>query len=95
MSIVTPGTTIPWTVTTVTVAFSSFRGTLYDGANVWATSTDGTLLRFDSTGTVLQTVAVGGLPMVPVFDGADIWVPNLFSNSVSVVRASSGVVLRL
>jgi YVTN family beta-propeller protein len=31
---------------------------------------------------------------MPVFDGANIWVPNSGSNSVSVVRASTGAVLR-
>ena len=54
----------------------------------------GRLLKFDSAGAIVQTVPVGTLPMVAVFDGTNIWVPNLFSNSVSVVRASSGSVLQ-
>ena len=39
------------------------------------------------------TVAVGPLPRYPVFDGANIRVPNRLSDSVSVVRASTGAVL--
>ncbi len=96
VSIVTPGATIPWTVTTVTFGLS-FRGALYDGANVWITASNGTLLKLDSAGAILQTVTVGGvgsLPQVPVFDGTNIWVPNLGSSSVSVVRASSGAILQ-
>ena len=45
-------------------------------------------------GAVLQTVTVGSGPNFPAFDGANIWVPNLASASVSVVRASSGAVLQ-
>jgi DNA-binding beta-propeller fold protein YncE len=42
---------------------------------------------------VLQTVTVGGLPELPAFDGTNIWVPNAFLSSVSVVRASNGMVV--
>jgi hypothetical protein len=95
VSIVTPGATTPWTVTTVTTGFSSPIGALYDGANVWITDTTaGTLLKLGSAGAILQTVTVGSLPRYPVFDGTNIWVPNNSSNSVSVVRASSGAVLQ-
>jgi hypothetical protein len=38
-------------------------------------------------------VTVGLEPGLPVFDGANIWVPNEDGDSVSVVRASSGAVL--
>jgi len=38
-------------------------------------------------------VTVQNSPGQPVFDGTNIWVPNLGSNSVSVVRASSGAIL--
>jgi hypothetical protein len=95
VSIVTPGATIPWTVTTVAAGFTEPIGALYDGANVWVTDQSaGTLLKLDSTGAILQTVTVGTTPQLPVFDGTNIWVPNRFSNSVSVVRASSGIVLQ-
>jgi DNA-binding beta-propeller fold protein YncE len=93
VSMVTPGETIPWTVTTVTAGFSSPRGILFDGANVWVTDSGaGTLLKLDAAATILQTVTLGLQPQLPVFDGANIWVPTAY-DSVSVVRASSGAVL--
>ena len=95
VSIVTPGATIPWTVTTVTTGFSGPIGALYDGTNVWVTDINaGTLLKLDSSGAILQTVTVGSGPEFPVFDGTNIWVPNFSSASVSVVRASNGAVLQ-
>jgi hypothetical protein len=95
VSIVTPGATIPWTVTTVTTGFSSPQGALYDGTNVWVTDGGaGTLLKLDFAGAILQTVTLGTNPQYPIFDGTNIWVPNNGSGSVSVVRASSGVVLQ-
>jgi hypothetical protein len=95
VSIVTPGATTPWTVTTVTTGFADSIGALYDGANVWVTDLGaGTLLKLDSAGAILQTVTVGSSPRVPAFDGTNIWVPNNSSSSVSVVRASSGAVLQ-
>jgi len=94
VSIVTPGATIPWTVTTVTTGFSGPFGALYDGANVWVTdNTAGTLLKLDGSGAILQTVSVGTFPRIPIFDGTNIWAPNGGSASFSVVRASSGAVL--
>jgi hypothetical protein len=94
VSIVTPGATIPWTVTTVTAGFGGETGALYDGANIWVTDDGaGALLKLDSAGAILQTVTVGGFPYFPVFDGSNIWVPNQGSSSVSVVRASTGAVL--
>jgi hypothetical protein len=94
VSIVTPGSSIPWTVTTVVGGFASLNGALFDGANVWVTDGDNnTLLKLNSAGVVLQTVPVGIHPSLPIFDGANIWVPNYSSKSVSVVRASSGAVL--
>jgi len=81
----------PWTATTVSAGFSAPLGLLYDGASIWAT--DQSLLRLDPVGGITQTVTVGSGPQFPVFDGSNIWVPNAGSNSVSVVRASTGVVL--
>jgi hypothetical protein len=97
VSIVTPGATIPWTVTTVTAGFNTPDGALYDGANIWVADAllNGTLLKLGSSGAILQTVTVGIAPGFPAFDGANIWVPNSFNpGSVSVVRASSGAVLQ-
>jgi hypothetical protein len=96
VSIVTPAATIPWTVTTVTAGSVSSAGILYDGANIWlANSSAVTLQKLDSNGAVLQTVTVGALASnFPAFDGANIWVPAFNSNSVSVVRVSTGAVLQ-
>src|SRR5262249_2437024 len=92
VSIVTPGASLPWTVTTVTTGFLSLTGALYDGANVWVTDdAAGTLLKLDGSGAILQTVTIGFNPLLPVFDGTSIWVP--YSGAVSVVRASTGAVL--
>jgi hypothetical protein len=94
VSIVTPGATIPWTVTTKTAGFQSVSGLVYDGSNVWAADYDAsTLLKLDSSGAVLQTVPTGARPFQPVFDGANIWVPS-DSGTLTVVRASSGAVLQ-
>jgi hypothetical protein len=95
MSIVTPGATIPWTVTTfVPIGSADTLAPLFDGTNIWVPDRSmGTLLKLDAAGAVLQTVTVGNFPGEPVYDGANIWVPNSSSASVSVVRASTGAVL--
>src|SRR5262249_44023432 len=92
VSIVTPGATIPWRVTTVTAGFSAVAGILFDGGNVWAADTS-FVFKLDPAGVILQTVTVGTSPGLPIFDGSNIWVPNRGSNSVTVVRASNGTVL--
>jgi hypothetical protein len=93
VSIVTPGMTTPWSVTTVTTGFSQLAGILFDGSNIWVTDTDAhTLLKLDGSGAILQTVAMGGIPQFPAFDGTNIWVPNQ-SGPVSVVRAATGTVI--
>jgi hypothetical protein len=94
VSIVTPSAALPWTVTTVTAGFLSPLGIVHDGSNIWVTdSFPGKLLKLDAAGAILQTVTVGALPAIPVFDGSAIWVPNQSDNSVTVVRASNGAVL--
>lgn len=91
ISIITPGSTLPWSVTS---APSSGFGLLYDGASIWAAEFYGPhLLKLDSSGAVIQTVPVGDHPQFPAFDGANIWVPNSGDNTVSVVRASTGATL--
>ena len=92
VSIVTPGASVPWTVTTVTTGFARPWGPVFDGTNIWVTNHDtGNLLKLDAAGAILQTVTVGTFPDFPAFDGSNIWVPN--AATVSVVRASTGVVL--
>ena len=91
VSIVTPGPTIPWTVTTVTTGDGVATGALFDGTSVWIT--DSQLRKLDASGAIVQTVAVSGTSTHPVFDGANIWVPD-FGGAVAVVRASTGVILQ-
>ena len=92
VSIITPGASLPWTVTTVTTGFAVPWGPVFDGTNVWVTNhTAGTLLKLDAAGAILQTVTVGTFPDFPAFDGSNIWVPN--AATISVVRASTGAVL--
>jgi hypothetical protein len=98
VSIVTPAATVPWTVTTTAGGYTGPLGILYDGANIWITddpglALNGTLLKLNASGGVLQTVTAGRGVFFPVFDGSNIWVPNYSDNSVSVVRASSGAIL--
>jgi DNA-binding beta-propeller fold protein YncE len=91
VSIITPQATVPYPVTNVYTGFSGLRGILYDGAHIWVTDElAGTLLQLDAGGAIVQTVAVGALPQFPAFDGANIWVPNFGSNSITVVQASTG-----
>ena len=97
VSIITPAPTTPYppgNVTTVTTGFMEPVGILYDGANIWVTDfSAGKLLKLDSSGNILQTVTVGTAPQNPVFDSTNIWVPNQGDNSVSVVQASTGIVV--
>ena len=96
VSIITPGA--PFTVTTTSTGFTGpLFGAIYDGANVWVTETInpfGKLHKLNGSGGILQTVNLpGGSPQIPGFDGANIWVPGQTGNFVSVVRASTGVIL--
>src|SRR5262249_1499351 len=60
LSIVTPGATLPWTVTTVTTGFSQLNGALFDGGSVWVTDNNAKrLFKLDGSGGILQTVTVG------------------------------------
>jgi hypothetical protein len=94
VSIITPGAALPWSVTTISTGFVGPFAVLFDGVSIWVTDFyAAALLRLGPDGTVLQTVGVGSHPSTPVFDGANIWVPNSGSDSVTVVRASTGEVL--
>jgi len=95
ISIVTPGPTLPWAVTTISAGLSRPAGIVFDGTNMWVTDADaGTILRLDPGGGVIQTVAVGVDPWLPVFDGHNLWVPSSANSSLTVVRASDGAVLK-
>lgn len=91
VSIITPGS--PFTVTNVP-GFSFPTGVLYDGTNIWVTNGgNGTLVKLDANGGILQTITVGSAPSHLIYDGTNIWVPNSGSNSVTVVRPVDGMVL--
>src|SRR5215471_4455250 len=90
ISIISPGPSIPWTVTTVMPLPTEATGVVFDGSNVWAAYL-ANLLKLDSNGNVLQTVTLVGAN--PIFDGANIWVPNYTASTVAVVRAASGSIL--
>jgi YVTN family beta-propeller protein len=93
VSILTPDFSPHWGVTNVFTGFTSPQGILFDGSNMWVTDTANGLLKLGPAGEVLQTVTVGSGPGLAVFDGTNIWVPNSASNTVSVVRAATGVVI--
>jgi hypothetical protein len=96
VSIITPAATTPYppgNVTNVTTGFLAPLGILYDGTNIWVTDHGVGLLRLDDKGNILQTVSVGNDPDYPVFDGENIWVPNVLDNSITVVQASTGNVV--
>jgi DNA-binding beta-propeller fold protein YncE len=86
----------PLNVSTVTAGFTSPFGILFDGANIWVTdlgTLPGKLFKLDSNGAIIQTVTAGTSPALAVFDGTNIWVLNFGSNSITVVRASTGAVI--
>jgi hypothetical protein len=59
---------------------------------MWVANSSGFLKKLDHNGNVLLTVPVGTGPGSMAFDGRNIWVPSADA-SVTVVRASDGVVL--
>jgi len=97
VSIITPGASLPWSVTTTAVGPNGLSGIVFDGANMWVTdATAGTLMKLDANAAIVQTVPVGGLPNHMLFDGANLWIlNNTFGGptTITVVQASSGAVL--
>jgi DNA-binding beta-propeller fold protein YncE len=85
----------PTSVTNVATGFHSLRGILYDGANIWVTEYItvgvGKLHKLDGNGALLQSVDVGGDPRHMAFDGTNVWVPNVNSSTVSVVRVTGSL----
>ena len=95
VSIVTPGASIPWTVTTVASGFANPWGIEFDGSNVWVADTGAaSVLKLNASGAILQTVTVGLGPRYLVFDGSNMWAPNTGDNTISVFRVSNGTVLQ-
>jgi hypothetical protein len=54
---------------------------------------DNTLKKLASSGSVIKSVGVDAFPLKPLFDGVNIWVPNLHSNTITIVQASTGNVV--
>jgi YVTN family beta-propeller protein len=94
VSIITPQSTTPYPVTTVTTGFANPWSVLYDGSHIWVADLgQNALLQLDSVGNIVKTVSVGSGPQIPAFDGENIWVPNYNDHSITVVQASSGNVV--
>jgi len=92
LSIVTPGPTLPWSVTQVhNSAFAPLAALIFDGTNMWAVA--GNALRLDASGNVIQTVVLGSNDTFGTFDGANLWLAGAVPEEVDVVRASTGAVL--
>jgi hypothetical protein len=80
----------PPCVTAVTTGIIGPQGILYDGSHIWVTNTgDNTLKKLSPAGAVVQSVPVGELPVQPVFDGTNIWVPSFNTDTVTVVRVKN------
>lgn len=91
VAIITPGT---WTTSIANSGFTEPRGIIFDGSDIWVTDFQADkLYKLDSKGAILQSITVGDSPVYPIFDGTNIWVPNGVSQSITVVRASTGTVL--
>jgi hypothetical protein len=91
ISIVTPQTSVPWSVVTVTKGIQNPDAILFDGRNVWVADEGlGTLLRLDSNGAILQSIPIGTSPASLAFDGANIWVTLLNDDSVLVIASADG-----
>ena len=92
VSIITPGT---WSVATATAGFNVPLGLVFDGTHMWVTDIGTSQIdKLNSDGSISGMTSVGADPNLPGFDGANIWVPNYSDNSLTVVRASDGTVLK-
>src|SRR5262249_12958388 len=93
--IVTPAATTPWPVTTVGFPNMSTFGLVFAGNNIWMADNhaNGQIHRLDSNGAILQSVDVNDAPALPVYDGANIWVPRQGGSSVAIIRSTDGTIL--
>ena len=92
VSIITPGSSIPWTATTVALGLQTATGIVFDGQNIWVSDSGAcTLSKLDAAGGIVQAVDLS-VPnctlYAPIFDGANIVVPA--GDALKVVRASDG-----
>jgi 6-phosphogluconolactonase (cycloisomerase 2 family) len=80
--------------TEVTLGFGTPLDIIFDGSHMWvADPAFDQILKLDANGAILQRVNVGADPAYMAYDGANIWVPNLSANSISVVRAATGAIV--
>jgi hypothetical protein len=95
VSIVTPSSTTPWPVTTVTAGMQYPVAVVFDGHSIWVSDQGPCAIRrLDATGAVTQTVGLGSPPCTlgaPVFDGVNLLVPR--GDALSVVRAADGTLV--
>jgi hypothetical protein len=84
-------------LTSYFTGFDRPLGILFDGENLWVTDPGGSgnarLKRVNpANGAVTLDIELPGMGSgFPVFDGTNVWVPNFFSNTVSVVRAKGAL----
>jgi hypothetical protein len=92
VSIISPGFTTPWPVTTVTAGLQYPTDVVFDGQSIWVTDLGAcALLRLDISGAVTQTVPVGSPQCTvgrPVFDGSNLLVPA--GDALKVVHGNDG-----
>jgi hypothetical protein len=94
IAIIAPTAAPPWSVTTVTNPIHSLLGTLiFDGTNILLLN--GTeLLRLASDGSVLQATSVlSSLGFGSAFDGENLWTLNSTDDEITIVRASTGIIV--
>lgn len=67
----------------------------FDGENIWLTegAPANRLRRLNPNGSVAQTIPMAAVPSYMAFDGANLWVPNFGSNSITVVQVNSGAIV--
>lgn len=68
--------------------FSEPLGIIFDGTYLWVTDDENKISKVDRNGQVLLSLPTGRTPGFPVYDGINIWVPNLNSSTVTVIRVS-------
>jgi DNA-binding beta-propeller fold protein YncE len=74
---------------------STADAVLFDGKYIWVAYEGrgaGYLQKLDETGQVLSTTTVGRLPIELAYDGANVWVSNYDSSSISIVNAQGELV---
>jgi len=95
ISIITPQIDLPWSVVTKTDGFATPYAILYKAPNMWvADAGSGSLLKLDSQGVVIQRTLIGDAILGIAFDGSRFWLPMFNHNSIAIVDATTGKILR-